>query len=372
MSRDFIPVVFPRELVGLYDVGHLRSRNFEEEIDDDDESNSNSDSDNDSDGKPFSLPKKEKQNVTANPDSPVKTTALNSSMKKCGTGCCPFGFSCNSAGVCNMNANQSFMPSLLLPPIVIPPTAMTASAGIYMPQATTSSITTPSTTLPTSLLTTPSGSITTSATIPVPAERSKHKLSPIAILVGLFPGLVGGILLVVALLYFRKMYKKRKKETNSIRPLIKSISAPEPINDIRTDFLGMHVSQDSTMFTGASYSEKSSSFYQDSSIFRIPSHSNLDLDEALKTPLPPPPLNIRKRAPAMPLDQSYRIDSEYMNRFLTVSYSSERIPIMRTASVRDFPYNPKDFEDNPRSSILADNLSKQRECKSNKLRNEFN
>ncbi|RKF65449.1 hypothetical protein OnM2_008004 [Erysiphe neolycopersici] len=294
----------------------------------------------------------QKQNVTANPFSAIKTIALNSSMIKCGTKCCPFGFFCNSQDMCIMNADQSPVPSLFIPPIVIPPSITTASAILFSPQATTLSTTTPSTTLPTTLSTTSSVSITTSVTLPVPAERSKQKLSPIAILVGLFPGLVSGILLVVALLYFRKIYKKRKKETNATRPFIKHISAPKLIHDVRTDFLRMHVPQNSTVFTEASHSEKNGSFSQDISIFKIPSQSNLDLDEALKTPLPPPPLNIRKHAPMMPLDQSYEIDSEYRNRLLTVSYSSERTPIMRPASVRDFRYCPEDFEDYRSSSIL--------------------
>ncbi|PMD22226.1 hypothetical protein NA56DRAFT_702580 [Hyaloscypha hepaticicola] len=36
----------------------------------------------------------------------LKTTVLSAILPRCGTGCCPFGFTRNSSGNCVMNANQ--------------------------------------------------------------------------------------------------------------------------------------------------------------------------------------------------------------------------------------------------------------------------
>ncbi|KAK0729140.1 hypothetical protein B0T21DRAFT_350067 [Apiosordaria backusii] len=52
----------------------------------------------------------ELQDAEKAPDSVIKTTALGGSLPKCGSDCCPFGYSCVN-GECVMNSNQSAAPS---------------------------------------------------------------------------------------------------------------------------------------------------------------------------------------------------------------------------------------------------------------------
>ncbi|CRK23306.1 hypothetical protein BN1708_013669 [Verticillium longisporum] len=47
------------------------------------------------------------QNPANFPNAPLKTTALRAELPKCGDDCCPFGFTCNSDGQCDMDENQS-------------------------------------------------------------------------------------------------------------------------------------------------------------------------------------------------------------------------------------------------------------------------
>ncbi|KLU90052.1 hypothetical protein MAPG_09017, partial [Magnaporthiopsis poae ATCC 64411] len=49
------------------------------------------------------------QNVTANPGAAVVTTELNTPLPRCADGCCPFGYSCDSAtaSYCVRNQDQS-------------------------------------------------------------------------------------------------------------------------------------------------------------------------------------------------------------------------------------------------------------------------
>lgn len=44
----------------------------------------------------------------------LKTTVLSAILPRCGTGCCPFGFTCNSSGNCVMNANQDIFDDSLV------------------------------------------------------------------------------------------------------------------------------------------------------------------------------------------------------------------------------------------------------------------
>jgi hypothetical protein len=53
------------------------------------------------------------QNNTLHPDSPMMTTALDVPLPNCGEGCCPFGYTCNSTGICHQNVNQNVDPSLV-------------------------------------------------------------------------------------------------------------------------------------------------------------------------------------------------------------------------------------------------------------------
>lgn len=51
------------------------------------------------------------QNATQHPDVALKTTVFDVNLEKCGSGCCPFGFSCKDGGdECTMDDDQSVKP----------------------------------------------------------------------------------------------------------------------------------------------------------------------------------------------------------------------------------------------------------------------
>ncbi|ERS95579.1 hypothetical protein HMPREF1624_08095 [Sporothrix schenckii ATCC 58251] len=50
------------------------------------------------------------QDPETHPEAPIKTSALNGVMTKCGDSCCPFGYNCNGNGLCVMQANQNAAP----------------------------------------------------------------------------------------------------------------------------------------------------------------------------------------------------------------------------------------------------------------------
>ncbi|KAK0731505.1 hypothetical protein B0H67DRAFT_476289 [Lasiosphaeris hirsuta] len=51
------------------------------------------------------------QDAEKHPDATVKTTALQGELGKCGTRCCPFGYSCSGDKECVKDKNQSVAPS---------------------------------------------------------------------------------------------------------------------------------------------------------------------------------------------------------------------------------------------------------------------
>lgn len=51
------------------------------------------------------------EDKSQHPAAVVMTTALTGTLETCGDQCCPFGYSCNSNGNCDMNADQSAKPS---------------------------------------------------------------------------------------------------------------------------------------------------------------------------------------------------------------------------------------------------------------------
>ncbi|KAK4648445.1 uncharacterized protein QC761_110120 [Podospora bellae-mahoneyi] len=67
----------------------------------------------------------ELQDADKAPDSVIKTTALGGSLPKCGSDCCPFGYSCVN-GECVMNTNQNAAPSQSSTPSSRPSTTPTS------------------------------------------------------------------------------------------------------------------------------------------------------------------------------------------------------------------------------------------------------
>jgi hypothetical protein len=147
------------------------------------------------------------QNVTANPDISLMTTALSATLPTCGSLCCPFGYSCNSAGDCSVNSNQD-----------VAPTASSAAS-----------------------ISTPTSSNAATSVTPVACETNSpatscSKFPVTAILVGFFPGLLLGVLLSAASVCFigRRGRKASRRQSGSS---FGNISDPQPQSDMRTDFL---------------------------------------------------------------------------------------------------------------------------------------
>ncbi|TQS38040.1 hypothetical protein Golomagni_01462 [Golovinomyces magnicellulatus] len=214
----------------------------------------------------------QKQNVTAFPDTPVKTKSLNSNMMRCGSLCCPFGFVCNSARNCVEYADQTILPNMSFP-LSLPP------------EPTSSPKPEPS-------------SIGASMLMPVP-KRFGSQFYLFVILVGFLPGVIVGIALSGAMHFLQKFRKQRKRLQSDSIKTAGYISAPQITVDMRADFLRKYVTRNTRTPTSPVPSTKLSSFPSVSSIFRRTSSTTLDendsdLDEMLRTPLPPVPLNIRK------------------------------------------------------------------------------
>ncbi|CAK7215851.1 hypothetical protein SCUCBS95973_002622 [Sporothrix curviconia] len=68
------------------------------------------------------------QDASIHPQAPIKTTALNGVLTKCGSLCCPFGYNCNGNGLCILEDNQNAAP-LQNVPTTTASTAMTTSTA---------------------------------------------------------------------------------------------------------------------------------------------------------------------------------------------------------------------------------------------------
>lgn len=136
------------------------------------------------------------QNVAINPLAPLKTTALQSQLPRCGAGCCPFGYSCTDTGRCVRNADQSVPPpGVAVPSSATPPAATQTSIQTSAPA-------TPGTAAP---------AATTSS-----APVSQGGFPTVAVVVGILGGLLGGAALTVAILMFIGWRRRRgQKGRNS-------------------------------------------------------------------------------------------------------------------------------------------------------------
>ncbi|CZR67063.1 uncharacterized protein PAC_16962 [Phialocephala subalpina] len=115
-------------------------------------------------------------NVTLHPDNDLKTTALLNALPICGSACCPFGYSCNSATNCGMNTNQE-------------------DFVVVRPPSSTMSIVPPST----SSTTTTSGTSTSSPT--TTGLSSAARSSRIDISVGTMAGIIVAIICSLTLMF---------------------------------------------------------------------------------------------------------------------------------------------------------------------------
>ncbi|SZF03128.1 unnamed protein product [Blumeria hordei] len=215
------------------------------------------------------------QNVTSHPDAAIKTNALGVSLQKCASKCCPFGYTCNSAGNCAENADQSLPPGLLLP-ATLSPTPSVAASSILESTAFTSTY---------SPLPTSSALQLTSS-----SRNSCLDHTARAIVAGFFPGLIVGLMLAASIFAWVVTWRRRKEKSPHSTPFGR-ISQPRLIGDLRSDFLRKQPQFPKTFVNGPL--EKRSSIFSQS-----PSYAtNLESGGrgiSQQTLLPLVPLKIRR------------------------------------------------------------------------------
>ncbi|OQD66771.1 hypothetical protein PENPOL_c004G06064 [Penicillium polonicum] len=203
----------------------------------------------------------QQQNVTAYPESSVKTTRLDDSLPKCGDACCPFGYTCRGDNTCSLDQKASTTATTS---VSSSSTDTTSSSSPSLSANTASSSVSPSSTNTAS--TTATSSTTPQATItPVPSPSSEKSANTTtcaeishscpsfpagAIAAGFFPGAVFG---AVAALLISFCFRRTRKDECEIQEgksgpnwsqrsssgAILCISNPIPQDDTsyRTDFL---------------------------------------------------------------------------------------------------------------------------------------
>ena len=180
-----------------------------------------------------------KQNSTTSPASQLHSTDLTGTLQTCGSQCCPKGYSCQN-GNCVMAASSSSTskaPSSTASGTASSSTASGASSTSTGPNtpSTTSGSAHPTSSTAFSTPTSSPQNVTSTAT------HSNNFPAP-AVLVGLFSGLVLGILLTIAIICIcgRRRVKAAKKSSGGSVFSSPAATVSDPIyqNDYpRTDFL---------------------------------------------------------------------------------------------------------------------------------------
>lgn len=268
----------------------------------------------------------ELQNVTSHPDAAIKTNALGVSLQKCASKCCPFGYTCNSAGNCAENADQSLPPGSLLPAILSPTTSVAASSMLE-----STAFTSTYSPLPTSS----AFQLTSSP------RNSCLDHTARAIVAGFFPGLVVGLMLAASIFAWAVTWRRRKEKSLQSTQFGR-ISQPRLIGDLRSDFLRKQPQFPKTFVNGSL--EKRGSIFSHSTSYA----TNLELGGrgiSQQTLLPPVPLKIRRSfrsqsrtdTPLKSCDSDLSDLSLYDNLAHTAAGS---IVGQRDTTPRDFPESP--------------------------------
>ncbi|KAH6685369.1 hypothetical protein F5X68DRAFT_210025, partial [Plectosphaerella plurivora] len=136
----------------------------------------------------------------------IKTTALKAALPRCKSNCCPFGFSCNADGYCDMDEDQSQRPRDL-PESEQPSATAIPSSAIITP-----------TIIPTTIV----SSASASPTSPASEEQQggddgdkKDDPLPTAIIV---VSVLGGILVLVSVAVGVVMFLARRKRKDAPSP----------------------------------------------------------------------------------------------------------------------------------------------------------
>ncbi|OKL56415.1 hypothetical protein UA08_08113 [Talaromyces atroroseus] len=188
------------------------------------------------------------QNATAYPTAPVKTTLLSDDPPACGSGCCPFGYTCAKNTTCVLDRSTSSLAN----------SSASASSSL-----TTASTTVLSTSGPLTIASTTPTTISISDSLPTTATAAATSDASVnstqtqtaatcqeypakAVVAGFFPGAIAGSLVAAIIVMCRRRSAQHEGETTnqkshrSSRGAIIGISDPIPDEDngsFRTDFL---------------------------------------------------------------------------------------------------------------------------------------
>ncbi|RAK71786.1 uncharacterized protein BO72DRAFT_453400 [Aspergillus fijiensis CBS 313.89] len=182
------------------------------------------------------------QNATSHPKNSVHTTRLDDSLAKCGSKCCPFGYTCTGDSLCSMDTSTAS-------------TAAASSATSSTTSSTTSSssssslATAISATDPRVSTSSAADNTNTNTTSSATATQLKCPQYPTAaVLAGFFPGaLLGVTATLLSLLLYRHHRRKNLPPSAKIaqfthrssKGTLIGISSPMPSEETayRTDFL---------------------------------------------------------------------------------------------------------------------------------------
>jgi hypothetical protein len=207
------------------------------------------------------------QNNTLYPMAQLKTTNLTGTLTVCGSGCCPFGYSCSGNSICTMNTNQDL--------ITASPTSITRGSSAPTPTST------------------PLPNSSASSSTPSPTQPACSAFPATAVLLGFFPGVAVGILLAVASFCLYGAYRRRQNRlSGSFGPISASISDPiyNESSAMRADFIRKQGSTPSTP-TRQPAIERVRSLFRKST-----AASGIDMAEASRAPMP----TISQSAPRTP------------------------------------------------------------------------
>ena len=173
-----------------------------------------------------------KQNATLTPLSQLHSTDLSGSLQQCGgSNCCPKGFSCQN-GNCVMGSSTS--SSAISSSSISKPSAA-ASSNSSPVSTTAESSSTPSST------TTPSSSAQTSGAASV-SKSHQSEYPAKAVLLGFFPGMIAGALLLFAIIIClgRRKLRRQREDPKSPKSDFSSVTAnvSDPIYQDTTGGLG--------------------------------------------------------------------------------------------------------------------------------------
>ncbi|PYI28669.1 hypothetical protein BP00DRAFT_402511 [Aspergillus indologenus CBS 114.80] len=180
------------------------------------------------------------QNATAHPKNSVHTTRLDDSLAKCGSKCCPFGYTCTGDSLCSMDTSTASTA-----------TASSSSAASTSPSTTTSSssfATAISATDPRVSQSSAADNTNTTTNATATQLRKCPQYPTAAVLAGFFPGaLLGVSATLLALLLYRHHRRKNLPPSakvaqfthRSSKGTLIGISSPMPSEETayRTDFL---------------------------------------------------------------------------------------------------------------------------------------